>query len=330
MPGLSEGASEATGPWHARGRALMLVACLGVALIVGYVDIRQTPTNLELMGAVLDHTAPAPYPYHTWGFLQVARALERLTGASPERVHLHLRLAGYAMAGVALAVWLGCVCSTPAGVLMGVFWSLATLSWVLRQHGWGRDHPADVWGVALFALALHLLARGRLVALVALCVICSATWEKHALLFLVVGLALWRPLGWWRALLWSLLVAGASVSVQVYYYLHLPVSAAIPPNATFTLENLRNHGWETLSLHAAFAGPALLGLVLSPVLRRQPLLWATLPYYPLLVGAYAARLYYLYEIRSFVVVVPILAAYLACAVEGLGARAAGEPGGVNR
>lgn len=326
---LPAGAQALTPASPRRAGWIVWIACLATALVVGYSDVAQTPTNLGLMGAVLDHTAPAPYPYHTWAFVQVAASLERLTGTTPERLYRGLRVAGHAAAAGALVLWLGCVCTSPAGVLVGALWSVAALSWMLRQHDWGRDHPADIWGVALFALALFLLARGRLIALVALCVVCSAVWEKHLFLFVVVALALWRPLGWRRAVLWSVLTAAASVSVQVYYHLHLPVSAVIPPGAEFTLENLRNHALQSLSLHAALAGPALVGLSVTPALRRCPLLVATLPYYPLLVGAYAARLYFLHEMRSFVVVVPLLAAYLACAVEGLAAPA-DQSGGVKR
>jgi hypothetical protein len=301
---------------RAAHRLLVLAVALSAAVAVGRADILSAPGDLKLFEQILDLNAPAPYTYHTWAFLQVAQLTRRLTGAELQPVCAALRLAGYLATALALVLWLGCMCGTEAGVLVGVLWALASLSWMLRQHGWAGDHPADIWGVALFAAALALLARGRLPAFIALCVLSSAVWEKHAFLFVVAALALWGPLGWRRALAWSALTALASASVQVYYHYHLPVSAPIPPSAHFDWATLRDHLPASLGYHALLAGPGLLAVALSPALRRAPMLRALLPYYPLLVGAYVSQLFYLHEMRSFVVLVPIFAAYLARGIEG--------------
>jgi hypothetical protein len=194
-------------------------------------------------------------------------------------------------------------------------WATAAYACMLLAHG--SDHPSDVLGVTCLVLSLCALKADNPALLLAASAASGIFWVKQLLIAPVVLLHYLRRGKTARGLLLGSLTLALGAVGWLYLW------RLLGPN--YPIAVLTRAEWiaalpRGLICHVGFAGPPLMAYF---AFRRRldPLVRTSLTIYPLIMAAYGAQSFYLYELRSFWAVVPVFVLLLAAwADDIMGAR----------
>ena len=194
------------------------------------------------------------------------------------------------------------VCGTTIG-LSAIAAYAGILMWSVALY-----HPSDLYGTALFALALGAATRRRIGWVLAVSLAAGFVWAKHIIIGPVLLLYFGMRREWRLALALGVSAPALAWVGQCVYGATLGPHPIIPGGVLTPEQWLRSLP-KSLVYQFAFAGPPLMALTLRwpdvPVALR-----AAVVAYPTILLLYALQGLFWYGMRSFWVVVPILGAAL--------------------
>lgn len=270
-----------------------------------YAVFVQSPavTDIEaLHKRVLENTAPSPYQYHMFVIDWIFEIVHDLFGLSLYRVVTISNFLSMIFLLVAVDLWCRTVTGSSMGGIIGALYVVGSSFLMLHFHFY---HPADFWGTGLFTLLLWCVTFDKLLGAFVLGVVSGFLWEKAAFAFIAYPAMHWGKRSIWRS---ALLIGIACVGPQVLIRLWLGPRPDVLAGAGWG-ELLQS--WRvSVLLQFAFLAPAGSVLILRWKQIPRHLKVLTL-YLPMLYGVYIAMHGRLKEIRSFWVLMPILAAIVA-------------------
>lgn len=288
-------------------RLFVLTLCCSFALLLTRSFWDSERACLETVRArrhveVLAGVAETPYQQNMyWNALVV----ERLAGQFHLRrtqAMLAMRLVGHVLLFMSVAYFLARLGAPVAGQLTGLAALAAYGCFLMPCSG---EHPADPWGTSLFTFALAFAHDRRSGALLAISLVAGFVWLKHVMIL--------------PALLVLAALRGSREDARFAWVVGL--ASAIGPLCSVGAFGLPpDTGVQTTARMLASLPEALCyqaGMSLAPILsalyfrRRLPaVLWAGLAVYPVMLICYAAAHFYLEELRSFWLDVPVFVALL--------------------
>jgi len=302
---------------------LLAVAAWMARHHVETVDVPFAEVKAGLHEQVLANEAPDPYQYKLWAITQALEGVRRATDA-PLLVVLGWNTVLSTLALVLCHhLWLRSLVGRREA-LVGALVLAALANTAFRGY---QHHPYDLWGLALACLLLRGVERSwPLPALAGVGLATGLVWEKHALVPVADGL-----LGLGRRPFLAVLLRGAvflaatvAVPVAIRLWVDRDLSAPRPSVDGAGVENPARFDL-VLQNQVPFVLPFLLTLLVT--WRRQPrlvrALWVALP---LLVLGYAAKRFILYEVRSFLFLIPVFTATVAVALRVSARGPARDPG----
>jgi hypothetical protein len=255
---------------------------------------------------VLARSAWAPYQYHGYIPAVVSEWAHRRIGLSLAAAYTAWAGVGYLL--VLAASWLlfRQAAMGPGQAALGLYVVTCYAYFMMRHAG---HHHSDTYGAALFALSLALLARGKAVPLLVVSALAGFLWTKQVFIGPIALLFCWVRGDRLRGALlgaaaFGCAAAGPALLVWLLGYRpNVPVGTLEPADFVASLA-------KSVPVHLLLAAPPLLSLRLLQ--GRAPLIvrvgaWV----YPMMLAAYAAQRLWLWEARSWWIVVPVFAAAVA-------------------
>jgi hypothetical protein len=259
--------------------------------------------RLELHDEVLANRAITPYQQHMFVISHVAQWMHD---------HLGMKMAvafeiihGLSYLFVLLATWflLSSQDFSPRGVRTGLL-AVVAYAGILLQYS--AVQPADGFAAGLFAINLAVAASNWSGSTVAVAALAGFFSLKHVLIGPVLAIHYALQQRWQMLLIAGTACAAATVGPICY---HLVLGSRPNEGVVPVAEWLYVLAKATI-YHFAFAAAPLVCLW-QQRFRVGSILLAGVAFYPMLIGAYLLQLKFIYELRSFWMVVPVFAALLA-------------------
>lgn len=301
-----------------RRRDLTLIALVCVVLAAGL-----TGTNATLVGKprmadrllmhnqVLANQAYAPYETDSFLVAHLIQWLSELTGVSLGGLFNRTWGLAYLFALGGCAYWFWALFRAPGRVVVGLL-SVALYAGLMLQFSF--HHTQDPFAAGLFALCLGLMVQGKLPALLLASLAAGFLWDKHVLLGPVLFAFLAWQGQWRRGLLWAVFVTLAAAVGPAVYRLALGPHDMTPAGYLTAVGGLLHTLPITAGTHLVLLGLPLLGAFAARG-KVPPALWCAALVYPAMIVVYLALGLFLFEARSFWIVVPAFAAFTALLVE---------------
>ena len=256
---------------------------------------------------VLRNEASKPAQYHGYPFAHAAEFLK-------DRLHVNLRaaytaifLVGYLAVLLASWYWFARMRYDAPAIMIGLSAIAAyagPLMWSVAVY-----HPSDLYGAALYALALGAMTDRRIGSLLLISLAAGFVWQKHVTIAPVLFLHFGMRRQWRLALVLGIAAPLLAWVGPSYYTAKLGVHPMIAGGILSPAAWLRSMP-KSIAYQLAFGGPPLVALALCWK-DVHPAVRAAMVTYPTILLLYAAQRLFWFEMRSFWITVPVFGAVLA-------------------
>jgi hypothetical protein len=261
----------------------------------------------KFVDKVVHNEAYMPSQFHAYPFAHAAKAMSTGLGLDLRSAYTTVFLVGYIALLLASWFWFNQIGYDVRGTTIGLT-VIAGYAGVLMWSV-ALEHPSDIYGTALFALALGAASAGRIGWVMAISLAAGFIWSKHV----IIGPVLFVFYGMrkeWRA---AFVVAISATSLawigQWVYTAALGRHAIIPGGVLAPSAWMRSLPKSLIYQFAFAAPPILLAAFQWPRVPR--IVRAALVGYPTILLLYASQGLFWYEMRSFWIVVPVFGAEFA-------------------
>jgi hypothetical protein len=293
------------------GFLALYCACLGINLgrSVWY-ELESPERQLfisEFVDKVVHNEAYMPVQFHAYPFANAAKAMSTWLGIDLRAAYTTVFLVGYIALLLASWFWFNQLGYDARGTTIGLtviacyggalMWSVAL------------EHPSDLYGTALFVLALAAASAGRIRWVLAISLAAGFIWAKHVIIGPVLFVFYVMRKEWREAFVVAISATALAWIGQSVYTAALG-RHVLKPGAALVLSAWLRSLPKALVYHIAFAAPPMvLAAFQWPQVPR--IVRAALVAYPMILLVYALQIFPWYEMRSFWIVVPVFGAVFA-------------------